>query len=125
LPISGQAEFSVALAVNPAVTAVLLQDLSLASTATAYLMAAKATGTVQGIAGTLRRFNAFCTLAGLEPLSFAEDVLIQFILHLDQHEAEYYLFASVKPTPSYLSSSMGTTLGFTPAVDLLLAGMKG
>jgi hypothetical protein len=123
-PITGQAELAVALAANPAVTAALSRDPSLGATATACLAAAKAAGTVRGYSGTLRRYNAFCSLAGLEPLSFTEDVLIQFILHLDQREAGYHLLASVKPALVYLSSTLGVPPGFSPAVDLLLAGAK-
>jgi hypothetical protein len=73
-PTSGQAELAVALAANPAVTAALSRDPSLGATAAACLAAAKAAGTVQGYSGTLRRYNAFCFLAGLEPLSFTEDL---------------------------------------------------
>jgi hypothetical protein len=123
-PTSGPAEFAVALAANPAVTAALSRDPSLGATATACLAAAKAAGTVRGYSGTLRRYNAFCALAGLEPLSLTEDVLIQFILHLDQREAGFHLLASVKPALVYLASTLGVPPGFTPAADLLLAGAK-
>jgi hypothetical protein len=123
-PTTGQAELAVALAANPAVTAALSRDPSLGATATACLAAAKAAGTVRGYSGTLRRYNAFCSLAGLELLSFTEDVLIQFILHLDQREAGHHLLASVKPALVYLSSTLGVPPGFTPAADLLLAGAK-
>jgi hypothetical protein len=92
--------------------------------AAACLAAAKATGTVWGYSFTLHRYNAFCTLAGLEPLSFSEDVLVQFVLHLHQREAGHHLLASVKPALVYLSSTMGVSRGFTPAVDLLFAGAK-
>jgi hypothetical protein len=123
-PTTGQAELAVALAANPAVTAALSRDPSLGVTATACLAAAKAAGTVRGYSGTLRRYNASCSLAGLEPLSFSEDMLIQFILHLDQQEAGYHLLASVKPALVYLSSTLGVPPGFTPTADLLLAGAK-
>jgi hypothetical protein len=114
-PTTGQAELAVALAANPAVTAALSRDPSLGATATACLAAAKAAGTVQGYSGTLHCYNAFCSLAGLEPLSFTEDVLMRFILHLDQREAGYHLLASVKPALVYLSSTLGVPPGFTPA----------
>jgi hypothetical protein len=48
----------------------------------------------------------------------------QFVLHLDQREASHHLLASVKPALVYLSLTMGVTPGFTPVVDLLLAGAK-
>jgi hypothetical protein len=66
-PTTGQAELAVALAANPAVTAALSRDPSLGATATACLAAAKAAGTVRGYSGTLRCYNAFCSLAGLVP----------------------------------------------------------
>jgi hypothetical protein len=89
-PTTGQAELAVALAANPAVTAALSRDPSLGMAAAACLAGAKATGTVRGYSCTLRRYNAFCTLARLESLSFSEDVLVRFVLHLDQREAGHH-----------------------------------
>jgi hypothetical protein len=123
-PTTGQAKLAVVVAANPAVTAALSRDPSLGLAAAACLAAAKAAGTVLGYSCTLRCYNTFCTLAELEPLSFSKDVLVQFVLHLDQREAGHQLLASVKPTLVYLSSTMDVSLGFTPAVDLLLVGTK-
>jgi hypothetical protein len=110
-PTTGQAELAVVLAANPAVTAALSRDPSLGLAVAACLAAAKAAGTVWGYSCTLRCYNAFCTLAGLEPLSFSEDVLVQFVLHLDQREAGHQLLASVKPALVCLSSTMDVSLG--------------
>jgi hypothetical protein len=55
---------------------------------------------------------------------FSSAAVIQFILHHDIHESGFSYLATIKPALSYLEQAFDRASSFTPAVDLLLSGVK-
>ncbi len=122
--LAGPTVIAEALASSPVACTILRRDPALATSAISCLLAAKAPGTVRGYSVTIRRYQAFCTLSGLDPLTFSDGTVMQFILHHDQHRSGFASLATIKPALSLLAASSGTSFSLSAATDLMLAGAK-
>ena len=124
LAVPGPHPYGVAVTGNANLVSALDRDPSLQGPALRCLLAAKAPGTVRGYASALKFFRRFCQERSLPYEHLTTDMVLQYVLHLDQSGASLATLAKVKPAIDFLTQSLDQPSVFTDSVDLLLKGAE-